>query len=83
MNNLTLSGHTFPLLNQLPYFKNISIEKRALLLQKGVYPYEWASSIHKLESQTSFPPKDAFYSILTRKNTVSYTHLTLPTILLV
>ena len=68
VNNLTLSGHTFPLLNQLPYFKNISIEQRALLLQKGVYPYEWASSIHKLESQTSFPPKDAFYSILTRKN---------------
>jgi len=49
-------------------FKNVSKcykgEQLNLLLRKGVYPYEWASSIEKF-GETSLPPKEAFYSRLT------------------
>ena len=46
-------------------FKNISIIKNnvSLLTQKGVYPYDYVSSIDKF-SGTQLPPKSEFYSRL-------------------
>ena len=38
--------------------------QRALLLRKGVYPYEWMDRIDKMD-YTSLPEKEAFYSSLT------------------
>ena len=37
--------------------------ERALLLRKGVYPYEWMDSTEKMK-YPKLPPKDAFYSSL-------------------
>ena len=39
-------------------------EKFNLVLQKGVFPYEWFDSIEKL-NETELPPIEAFYSSLT------------------
>ena len=38
--------------------------ERALVMRKGIYPYEWMDSYEKLNA-TSLPEKDAFYSTLT------------------
>ena len=39
--------------------------KKALLLRKGVYPYEYMDSVERFD-ETSLPPKEAFYSNLTK-----------------
>ena len=38
--------------------------QRALLLRKGVYPYEWMDGMDKM-GYTYLPEKEAFYSSLT------------------
>ena len=38
--------------------------QRALLLRKGVYPYEWMNGMNKMD-YISLPEKEAFYSSLT------------------
>ena len=67
VSTLKKSGHQFPLLDKHPFLKTASIIKDKIL-QKGVYPYEWASSIAKLEQTQLFPPLEAFYSMLKEKN---------------
>ena len=57
---LVASRHGFPLLKQ--WMKND--EKRELLLRKGVYPYDFATSWEKLKSQTSLPDFEGFYNRL-------------------
>ena len=42
--------------------KNVKTNS-SLLTRKGVYPYDYVTSIEKLQ-ETKFPPKEAFYSIL-------------------
>ena len=42
-------------------------EKRALVLPKGVYPYEYMKSFERF-NETSLPPKEAFYSSLTKSS---------------
>ena len=39
-------------------------DRRALVLRKGVYPYEYMNSFERF-NETSLPPKEAFYSTLT------------------
>ena len=61
VETLMKSNHQFNLLKQV-----ISTErKRNLLLRKGVYPYEFITSIKKLLKQTDLPPRKEFYSHLT------------------
>ena len=43
--------------------KEIFREHVDLLTRKGVYPYDYVSSIEKL-SETQLPPKEEFYSKL-------------------
>ena len=38
----------------------------SLLLRKGVYPYDYVDWINKLDEK-NLPPKEEFYSKLTRK----------------
>ncbi|PFX30928.1 Schlafen family member 5 [Stylophora pistillata] len=62
-----------------PFFKNTgryySGEKLKLLMRKGVYPYEWMDSIHKLD-ESHLPPKEAFFSKLSGRgiSNKDYTH---------
>ena len=42
--------------------KNLK-NNHSLLTRKGVYPYDYATSIEKLQ-ETKLPPKEAFYSLL-------------------
>ena len=49
--------------NMNKYFNGNRI---SLLLTKGVYPYDYIDSMRKLD-ETSFPPKEAFYSKLTNE----------------
>ena len=44
-------------------FCNGDLNKFILLLQKGVYPYEYMDSWEKFD-ETTLPPKEAFYSNL-------------------
>ena len=67
VSTLKISGHQFPLLDKHPFFKTASNIKDKIL-QKGVYPYEWASSIAKLEQTQSFPPHEAFHGMLKEEN---------------
>ena len=55
------------------HFPNLS--ERALMLRKGVYPYEWMDSVEKMEHQC-LPDKEAFYSSLTMQDisTEDYEH---------
>ena len=67
VENLKQSNHDFLLIDQLPHFnKFIKFKKR--LLQKGIYPYEWASSVKKLEETFHFPSHKHFFNHLTQKN---------------
>ncbi len=74
VENLKLSDHDFPLLDQwlsrgchLPYAPHAQAEQermKELLLRKGVYPYEYMTSIQKLKDR-ELPNRVEFYSKLT------------------
>ena len=67
VSNLKDSDCDFPILQQM----DAVIEKPSLfdmLLRKGVYPYEFATSIKKLEKTKQIPPHKSFYSSLTDSN---------------
>ena len=66
VENVQKSEHSFPILKEMNLFN--TEEQRSLLLRKGVYPYEWASSIQKLCDTTGFPPREVFSSRLTGTN---------------
>ena len=67
VSNLANANHTFPIINAHPFFKNHQHNKH-LLLKKGVFPYEWASSPTKLKETTLFPAHEHFYSSLSETN---------------
>lgn len=57
---LVKSDHDFPIMKKwLP-----DKEKRDLMMRKGVYPYEYVTSMDKVVNTRSLPPKEAFYSRL-------------------
>ena len=66
VSNLKIGKHNFPLISKHPFFSDIN--KKAFLLQKGVYPYEWAASITKLKETVDFPSRKDFFSILTQSS---------------
>ena len=62
VNNLKKSNHSFDILKQSNLAKNdVQFE---MLTRKGVFPYEYASSLEKLQN-SSYPDKQAFSSLLT------------------
>ena len=61
VRTLEKSKHPFPLLDKFAIAARSPRHKK-LLLRKGVYPYEWASSV---ESVKGIPSKDSLYSSLT------------------
>ncbi|XP_022795526.1 uncharacterized protein LOC111334103 [Stylophora pistillata] len=62
VGNLAKKGESF-FQNTKNYYTG---EKLNLLMRKGVYPYEWVDSIHKLD-ELQLPPKEAFFSVLSGK----------------
>ena len=48
---------------KLAGFKDYSEDQYALLIRKGVYPYEYMTSWDKF-TDTQLPPKEAFHSAL-------------------
>ncbi|CAH3195844.1 unnamed protein product [Porites evermanni] len=73
--SLNTKGITFPMkLNDFNNTKEIFKENVELLTRKGVYPYDYVSSMEKL-SETQLPPKDSFYSKLNDEDiTDDYQH---------
>ncbi|XP_022810632.1 uncharacterized protein LOC111347672 [Stylophora pistillata] len=71
VNNLVKKGESF-FENTGKYYSG---EKLKLLMRKGVYPYEWVDSIHKLD-EPQLPPKESFFSVLSGKaiSDEDYTH---------
>lgn len=62
VGNLNASAHPFPLLRKwLP-----DDRERALILRKGVYPYEFMDGMAKLEA--ALPPREEFYSQLSQSH---------------
>ena len=57
---LKKSQHSFPILQQWDKAQG----QMDLLLRKGVYPYEYVTSLQVLKDTTSLPPKSAFHSRL-------------------
>lgn len=66
VETLRVSNHGFEFLDKMPFCQNA--DQKELLLRKGVYPYEWASSIEKLQEASSLPPICEFYSSLTQSH---------------
>ena len=60
-NNLVCGGR------KLAGFENYSEEQYELLVRKGVYPYEYMSSLDKF-AENQLPPQKAFYSNLNMSN---------------
>jgi hypothetical protein len=71
VNNLTKNkNHEFSILNQMELYKEKEGHLKRLLLRKGVYPYDFATSIDILKDTKELPPIEKFYSLLTN-NTIS------------
>ena len=62
------ASHSFNLLDQSNLYTPDDQALKKLLLQKGVYCYEWATSLEKLQETSQIPPHAAFHSRLTNKN---------------
>ena len=63
VETLKSAGSSFPLLKQMEDRE----EGRELLLKKGVFPYEFCTSIERLRNQHSLPLKEEFFSKLSGK----------------
>ena len=59
-----MSKHDFNLLGKAGLNLDEDEEKRELLLRKGVFPYEYCTSIEKLERAKALPPREEFFSKL-------------------
>ncbi len=59
VKTLVKSGSAFPILEQL-----VTEEKKQLLMEKGVYPYSFATSMKRLHETTHLPARTHFYSDL-------------------
>jgi len=60
--------HPFDILDQLNLYNKEDKKKKALLIRKGVYPYESVTGIQMLIDTRQLPPKEDFYSSLTNSS---------------
>lgn len=66
MNNLLSdTTHKFEIIDQLGLYSTDEKEKKQLILRKGIYPYEFVTSIKKLRHTKTIPKKKHFFSTLT------------------
>ncbi len=64
VNTLQLSNHSFPYISK--WFK--SDREKCLVLRKGIYPYEYITSMARVTDTHELPPPDAFHSRLSGRN---------------
>jgi hypothetical protein len=71
--------HDFSILDQSKLYEQHNLNLKKLLLKKGVYPYEFATSLEILQNTTSIPPQTNFYSSIKNESVSSddYKHATL------
>jgi hypothetical protein len=62
VDDLAASDHSFPLLKVSGMYA--CERQRSLLLRKGIFPYEFATSVRKLRETLQIPPIEDFYSQL-------------------
>ena len=62
VNNLQTGGHDFKIIEQLDFCTDDT--DKALLLRKGEYPYNWATSVKLLRETTVLPSKECFFNDL-------------------
>jgi DNA polymerase type B, organellar and viral len=62
VDDLRKSGHPFQLLDLTDLCSGRRAGHKGLLLQKGVYPYEFAQSVEQLRAATRLPPIEKFFS---------------------
>lgn len=76
VQQLADDGHPFPLLDDFVHEDLNGRQNKALLLRKGVFPYELVRSVRQMSEMTSFPEHSTFYSRLAEKNvsTADYEH---------
>lgn len=80
-NDLSLSDHNYPILKQTYLVKKkrgqTSKKKLNLLLRKSFFPYEFCSSLKKMEETKKCPNKSKFYSNLseTSIDKTEHTHV--------
>ena len=63
VKDLVVSGHEFKMLDQF-LGEPVKPEEKKLLLSKGIYCYEFFTSLEALKNQKCLPPIEAFYSKL-------------------
>lgn len=63
VDTLKSSNHDFPILRQ--WIKDDC--QRELMLRKGVYPYEYVTSLEKVRNTVQLPSKNSFFSLLQNK----------------
>ena len=69
MNDLLKNKtHKFDILDQLGLYKKEDEKEKKMLLRKGVYCYEYVTSIQRLKDTKTIPPKEYFFSSLTNSN---------------
>lgn len=66
---LKTESHPFKIMDQMNLYPEGS-EVKELLLRKGIFPYDFCTSLEKLKETKEIPPIKEFYSNLT-KSTVS------------
>ena len=57
---LVKDGHNFPYLK----LKNFTEEQNKMATRKGIFPYDFVTSIEQLEKTKKLPPQSKFYSLL-------------------
>jgi hypothetical protein len=59
------TNHKFDILDQSGLYEKEDVSRKTLLLRKGIFCYEWATSVEKLKTAKALPAKSKFYSSLT------------------
>lgn len=70
-NDLFESDHDYPILQQIKWLKDsngeVDDKKLEMVLKKSFFPYEYCTSLKKMEKTRKLPCKESFYSSLSEK----------------
>ena len=64
VKDLSSGAHEFHLLKKNLISRPLSSSELDLISRKGFFPYEWTTSLKRLQETTVFPDRDSFFSVL-------------------